>query len=133
MALKIQEDKTLTSGTNQLLLTNIKIRFISKSWGEKNVKSIMLNHISSAEIKSTNPYGYLIIGFAGLIASSYFYSQTHIILGLIFLIIMAFIYWSQKEIILNIQSSSNSISYSPKKLSTNEAIEFLNDLENRID
>jgi hypothetical protein len=67
MKLIDNETKILESDDKSIILTSHRIRQESKQWGKMQIKSIMLEHVSSCEYdRKSNPI-YLIIGLIAMI------------------------------------------------------------------
>jgi len=125
-----QENVILESDTGEFLLTDRKVRFTIKRWGQLNITSILLKNITSIQIKyKSNPIlialGIICIAI-GVISGTKLGFITGIIMG----IILLFIYYRSVNRAIKISSASSSILLPIKNLDDDEAINFIDKVEN---
>ena len=124
-----QESTILESDTGEFLLTDRKVRYEIKKLGQLNVTSILLDKITSLEIKFKSNYfflGFTALAFLFSFVSKFEYAPTiGIIVGIVFILL----YYRSIEKVIKVSSPTTSISLSVKNLSNDEAIEFIDEVE----
>jgi hypothetical protein len=126
------EKAIIKSDTGEFLLTNRKVRFTVKYWGQMSVTSIMLNKISSVEFKFQSSYIFLALAVITLIIGYFSGNQDGLLYGIALGIIFAIIYFITVKKVIIISSHSSSITLSVKKIGHKHAIEFIDQLEEQI-
>lgn len=127
-----QENSILKSDSGQFLLTDRKVRFTIKNWGRLNVKSIMLNKISSVEISFKSSYLLLVIAVLSVVLGYFSGNENGNTFGIIFGFLFVIFYFMTLKRVMVISSPSTSISISVKKIGNKEAVEFMDQLEEQI-
>lgn len=71
------EQVIISSDNNTITLTNMRIRKELRSWGNSFNQSILLQHITSCEVKHKSNPIFLILSAISILASVYYYSQPY--------------------------------------------------------
>lgn len=110
------EELITQSDNNELTLTTLRIRHQTSAFGKANVSSIMLEKISSVEIKYKSKLWFLIIGII----------TTPVIIGIILIILY---YSSRKHCIVITSDAGTSINVETKWLKHDAILDFINKVE----
>lgn len=127
----------LRSDNNLITLTNYRIRLRDSSWGKANIVSILLQNISSIEVKyKANIYYFvlsIIFFFSALIlqiSSNYQIVVYAVILGLVALGL--FFYTRKHFVLVSSKGGNNTIAFETKSMSTDKIVEFVDEVEKQI-
>lgn len=127
----MKDEKVLTSyGDNYITLTNYRIRQEIKSWGQINLKSIMLEQITSCEYRKRSSPLFLIIGLLIIGVAIFFLNETEFSIGFFSIgFILIILYFFSLKRGLYISSASGKIIINTTGMKNNEVKNIIEVLE----
>lgn len=132
--LLLEGEEIITESANKLVtLTNYRIRYHNSSLGQAHLVSIMLNKVSSVEVKYKSWWLLLIPSALLLIGGMLIGAQGNadvMIVGVIAGLLLALIYILSRRHVITIYSDSGSrINFQTKGMHKDKVLEFVNKIE----
>lgn len=130
--LLLDNEQIIKQSKNQIVtLSNIRVLYSAKKWGEAHVVSILLNNISSIEIRYKS---YLVLVVLAIISAIItFVLDANFFLGISFSSICIALFLITRKHYLIISSNGGAkINLQIKGMKTNEVLAFLNQVEQTI-
>jgi len=127
-----QENIILKSDNGDFILTDKKVRYKVKNWGQLNVTSLMLDKITSLEIKFKSYPFLLVITALSIIYLIFTYTVGAKVTAIILILFSTLSYFATIKRAIIISSASASITLPIKKLGNDKAIQFINEIEKAI-
>jgi hypothetical protein len=138
------EDKYLLNGEqiitqsdeNTITLTNLRIRYLDKQFGKAHIISIMLQKISSIEVRYRSNILLLILAVIGFITALFGLANNKselVFIGLIAGGILVASYFGTRKYALSVTSDgSTKIQFHTKGMKQESVLKFMNQVEQAI-
>ena len=137
MSLISQEKILYESKQGLLKLTSQKVRFNSVRSGSGNIVSIMLEHVTSCQIKKHSNYILLFFAslffLAGGIMSTQINSSGPVTFGIIVAIVFVLIYFISRSQVLIVSSPSSQIILNMRNTSLEKVLDIIDMIEETKD
>jgi hypothetical protein len=132
--LLVEGEEIITESSNKLVtLTNYRIRYHNSSWGQAHLISIMLDKVSSVEVRYKSwwlllvPSLILLVG--GMLAGVQGIEEAMVI-GIGSGLLLALIYvFSRRHVITISSDAGTSINFQTKGMNKDKVLEFVNKVE----
>ncbi|WKK80311.1 hypothetical protein [Marivirga arenosa] len=133
----LKDEQIITQSDQKIItLTNQRIRYAAKALGKAHIVSMMLNKISSIELKYKNNLLLLLLAIIGALVLVYGYSMDDtdlLVAGLIGMTICVYIYIKNRKYVISIASESGKeILFHTKGMKHEDILKFINQTEEAI-
>jgi len=127
-----QENIILKSDNGDFILTDRKVRYKVKNWGQLNVTSLMLDKITSLEIKFKSYPFLLVISALSIFYLIFTYTSAEKVIAILLILLSMVSYFATIKRAIIISSASTTITLPIKKLGNDKAIQFIDEIEKSI-
>jgi hypothetical protein len=127
----LREESVISrSPDDQIVLTNFRIRYSTNDG--KDVVSLMLDNVDSIRTRFESSPWLIFAGIACLVAAGVFSNGTYnsyVVIAVIAAIACLLLYWNSRRHVVTISSTSASILFQIKDMTTESVLEFINQVE----
>lgn len=127
----LQDESVISrSPDDRIVLTNFRVRYSTNEG--KDVVSLMLDNVDSIRTRFESSPWLIFAGIACFIAAGVFSNgpdSSYVIIAVIAAIACLLLYWNSRRHVVTISSTSASILFQIKDMTTESVLEFINQVE----